>query len=301
LERLVVGFILDRMGRSTSCVSLLAFVTLIALTSRTLPAHGSECKDPASGLERAKIKIVSVEFRPESKLPDHLRAQVSEALLESKLTISPENPREWIYELEEAAAGDVLRNQGYFKAQTEIVPYLQKAERCAQFYAASISIESGSQYRLGKIGFSAKVFSEAQLRDQMQIATGDLFDVSKIRASLDALHRMYCRKGYINSTFEPALALDETKGLIDVIIKVEEEKQYRVNSVEILGLEKSVETLLRSQINIQKGDILDSPSLVEVLRKNQALLPSGTPFEKLISLYRDTYEGTVDVVIDYSQ
>jgi len=65
-----------------------------------------------------------------------------------------------------------------------------------------------------------------------------------------------------------------------------------------LGLEKSVETLLRSQTNIQKGDIFDSPPLVEVLRKNQTL-PSGTPLEKLISLYRDTYDGTVDVVIDY--
>jgi outer membrane translocation and assembly module TamA len=291
------------MGRPTLDVILLALVTLIGLTCSPLPTQASGCKDPASGLDRTKIKIVAVEFRPESVLPDHLRAQVSEALLASKLTISPENPREWewVSELEAVTAGDVLSSQGYFKAQTEIVPYLEKAERCTQFYAASVSIESGRQYRMGKIGFSAKVFSEAQLKDQMQIATGDLFDVSKIRASLDALHRMYCRKGYINSTFEPAMELEETKGLIDVTIKVEEEKQYRVNSVEILGLEKSVETLLRSQINIQKGDIFDSPSLVEVLRKNQTFLPSGTSIEKLISLYRDTEEGTVDVVIDYSQ
>jgi outer membrane protein assembly factor BamA len=153
---------------------------------------------------------------------------------------------------------------------------------------------------MGKIGFSAKVFSEAQLKDQMQIAAGDIFDVSKVRDSLDALHWMHYRKGYINSTFEPALAVDETNRLIDLTIKVEEEKQYRVNTIEFLGVAKGVETLLRSQINVQTGDIFDYPSLYEVLKKNQTLLPSGTSLEKLISMYPDTYEGTVDVVIDLS-
>jgi outer membrane translocation and assembly module TamA len=273
----------------------------MGLTCRPLPAQASGCNDPTSGLERTKIRIVAVEFRPESKLPEDLRGQVSEALLESKLTKSPEEPdADWLGKLADVTVRDVLLNQGYFQALVDVLPYLEKAERCTQFYAASVSIESGLQYRMGKIGFNAKVFSETQLKDQMQIAAGDIFDVSKIRDSLDALHRMHCRKGYLASTFEPILAVDETKSLIDLTIKVEEEKQYRVNSIEILGLEKSVETLLRSQTNMQKGDIFDSPSLVEVLRKNQTL-PSGTPLEKLISLYRDTYDGTVDVVIDYRQ
>jgi hypothetical protein len=48
---------------------------------------------------------------------------------------------------------------------------------------------------------------------------------------------------------------------------------------------------------MQKGDIVDSPALVEVLRKNQAFLPTHAPREKLISFYRDTQVGTVDVVI----
>ena len=234
-------------------------------------------------------------------MPDRLRAQVSEALLTSRLTASPQEPMEWLSQLEEVTARDVLANQGYFKARTEIVPYLQKAERWAQFYAVSISVELGSQYRLGRIGFSTKVFSEVQLKDQMLISSGDLFDVSKVRASLDALHRMHCKHGYIDSTFEPDLALDDTKGLIDLTIKAEEGKRYRVNSFSILGLEKSVEAVLNSQINIQKGDIVDSPSLVEVLRKNQALLPSHPALENLISFYRDTEAGTVDVVIDYRQ
>jgi outer membrane protein assembly factor BamA len=252
------------MGRSTLYVSLLALVTFIGLTSCALSARASECKDPASELERTKIKIVSVEFRPESKLPDHLRTQISEALLDSKLTKSPEeSDDDWLGELVEVTARDVLSNQGYFQTRIDIVPYLEKAEPCAQFYAASVSIQSGPQYCLRKLGFIAKVFPEAQLKDQMQIAPGDIFDVSKIRASLDALRRMHCRQGYIDSTFEPSMDLDENKGLIDLTVKVEEEKQYRVNSLSILGLEKSVETFLRSQMNIKKGDIFDSPSLQE--------------------------------------
>jgi len=290
------------MGRSTLNICLLALVTCIGLTCCALPAQASGCKDPASGLERIKIKINAVEFRPESKLPDPLRTQVSEALLGSELTKSPEeSDDEWLGELAEVTARDVLTNQGYLQTLVEMVPYLEKAEPCAQFYSASVSIQSGPQYRLRKLGFIAKIFSEAQLKDQMQVAPGDIFDVSKIRASLDALHRIYCRRGYIDSTFEPNMHLDETTGLIDLTIKVEEEKQYRVNSFSILGLEKSVEAVLNSQITMQKGDIVDSPSLVEVLRKNQTLLPTHPPLEKLISFYRDTQAGTVDVVIDYRQ
>jgi outer membrane translocation and assembly module TamA len=289
------------MVRSTLDVILPALVTLIALTCCPFPAHASGCKDSASGLERTKIKIVSVEFRPESILPDHLRVQVSEALLESKLTKSPEAPDdEWVGELVGVTARDVVSNQGYFQSLIEIIPYLVKVERCAQFYAASVSIESGPQYRMGEIGFSATVFSEAQLKDQMQIAAGDLFDVSKIRASLDAIHWMHSRQGYIESTIEPVRAVDETKAMIDVTIKVEEGKQYRVNRVEILGLERYAQTLLKSRINIQKGDILDYPSLVEVLRTNLPLPPSAISVNKLISVYRDTQTGTVDVVIDLS-
>ena len=146
------------MGRSSPDVSLLALITLLGLTCCPLSAQASACKDPTSELDRTKIKIVAVEFRPESVLPDDLRAQVSEALLASKLTISPEYPSEWVSELEEVTAGDVLRNQSYFKAQTEIVPYLEKAKSCTRFYTASVSIQSGPQYRLRKIGFSAKYF-----------------------------------------------------------------------------------------------------------------------------------------------
>ena len=287
------------MGRSTLYTILSALVTLTALACRPLSAQASGCKDPASGLELTKIKIVAVEFRPDSILPDHLRAQVSDALLASQLTSSAQEPMGWLSQLQEVTARDVLTNEGYFKAQTEIVPYLQKAERCSQLYTARVSVETGAQYRLGQIGFIAKVFSEDQLRDQMQIASGDIFDLSKLRDSLDALHRMHCRHGYIDSTFEPDLALDDTKGLIDLSIKVEEEKQYRVNSLSILGLEKSVEVVLNSQITMQKGDIVDSPSLVEVLRKNQAVLPKHPALENVISFYRDTQAGTVDIVIDY--
>jgi outer membrane protein assembly factor BamA len=175
-----------------------------------------------------------VEFRPESKLPDVLRAQVSEALPGSELTESPEDPDdEWLGELVEVTARDVLSNQGYFKERTEIAPYLQKAERCTQFYSASVWVEAGPQYRLGKIGFRAKLFSEAQLKDQTQIKPGDIFDVSKIHASFEAIRKMYCRLGYIDSTLEPTMELDDVKDLIDLTIKAEEGKQYRVNSIEL--------------------------------------------------------------------
>jgi hypothetical protein len=293
------------MGRSMLYVILLALVTLTALTCRPLSAQAqaqaSGCKDPASGLELTKIKIVAVEFRPDSIMPDHLRAQVSEALLASQLTASPQDPMEWLSQLEEVTAGEVLRNQGYFKAQTEIIPYLERAERCAQWYAASVSVATGAQYRLGKIGFIAKVFSEDQLKEQMQIASGDIFDVSKIRAGLEAIRKMHCRQGYIDFTSEPIMHLDDAKGLIDLIIRVEEEKQYRLNSVEILGVERSAETFLRSQINLQRGDIFDYSSLVEAVMKDKTPLPSDTSLEKLISVNRDTRGGTVNVVINYRQ
>jgi hypothetical protein len=135
------------MGGSTLYVILWALVTVLGLTCLPLPAQASGCKDPTSGLERTKIRIVAVEFRPGSKLPDHLRGEVSEALLESKLTKSPEEPDDdWLGKLADVTVRDVLLNQGYFQALIDVVPYLEKAERCTQFYAASVSIESGLQY-----------------------------------------------------------------------------------------------------------------------------------------------------------
>src|ERR1700730_14809109 len=134
------------MGGSTLYVILWALVTLLGLTCRPLPAQASGCKDPTSGLERTKIRIVAVEFRPESKLPEALRGQVSEALLGSKLAKSREGlDDDWLGELVEVTVGEVLRNQGYFQEQTKIVPYLEKAKGRIRFYTASVSIQSGPQ------------------------------------------------------------------------------------------------------------------------------------------------------------
>jgi outer membrane protein assembly factor BamA len=105
------------------------------------------------------------------------------------------------------------------------------------------------------------VFSEAQLIEQTRLNTGDIFDVSKVRDGLEEMRRRYARKGYIDCTIEPTIKLDDEKNLIDLTLRVQEERAYRVRSFEIFGLDENTRNRLSSQLPLAPGEIFDVDSV----------------------------------------
>ena len=83
------------------------------------------------------------------------------------------------------------------------------------------------------------------------------------------MSKRYAEIGYINFTSEPDFDLNDEAGVIDLTLRLDQEKQYRVGSVTIEGLEPRVESELRSLMPI--GELYNSTKVREFLRENQDL------------------------------
>ena len=67
--------------------------------------------------------------------------------------------------------------------------------------------------------------------------------------------RLYSGKGFIDMVPEPETKIDSKSLLIDVLLKVDEGKQFHVRTLEIHGLNPQGEQVLKSQL--APGQVFD--------------------------------------------
>jgi outer membrane protein assembly factor BamA len=90
------------------------------------------------------------------------------------------------------------------------------------------------------------IFPEADLRKLVELQEGDVFKADKIRKSLDAFRQLYASEGYIDFTPMPGFGVDNANQRVSLILVFDQEKQFRIGTVEVLGLNPSTEAALRS-------------------------------------------------------
>jgi outer membrane protein assembly factor BamA len=90
------------------------------------------------------------------------------------------------------------------------------------------SITEGDQFRVGTIAIQsitpnrALGISSATLRDQFHLRTGDLFNMTEIRAGLERLQRLYVDRGYASISAQPETKIDRPSHLIDMTLRIAE-------------------------------------------------------------------------------
>jgi outer membrane protein assembly factor BamA len=289
------------------CLRLGILVLLTNLcSSHLLLAQSQACADSASPppapVQETKISIVDVEFQGENPLSDALRAKLAKNIKQNHRWVTrQESDSSWIdgaiYPIREA-----LNNQGYFKASVEGTPYLVRALPAERLYVLSVVVESGPKFKLGKIRFASAsetplVFPEALLRQQVPMQEGEVFNVSKIREGLEAIGRLYGSKGYIDATPEPDTTIDESDLLIDMLIKVDEQKPYRISKIEVLGLGPAAQKYLR--IPQETGDVFNSILWRNFFKDNGPHLPADASQDKNLRMRKNVGNATMDVTFDF--
>jgi len=253
-------------------------------------------------MPETKIKIVSVEFQGENPLSDAQREQLIKHIQQQDLWTTPEEPdSSWVNQGLEPMR-DALCEQGYFRTNVEGTPYLVLAQANERRYVLSVSIESGPQYRLGKMRFASVsdkplVFTDAILSQQINLQEGDLFDVTKIRQGLESISRLHGSKGYIDATPEPDATIEVKSSRIDLLIKLDEQKPYRVAKIELLGLGKKAQNELSAPQQI--GDFFNPALWHTFFKDNKTRLPPDSSPNRNMPVSRDTANGTVDITLDF--
>ncbi len=176
------------------------------------------------------------------------------------------------------------QNRGYFKVlvdepKTEIhdtghtgfhVPGLQPGQ--GKSVDITIPIEEGERYHLGTIIFknNKAISNAAALRSLFPMKDGDIFSREKIAKGLENLRKAYGQSGYINFTPVPDTKFDDEKKTVDVIIDVDEGKQFYVRRIEFQGNTTTRDKVIRREIALEEGQVYNSHFWeLSLLRLNQ--------------------------------
>lgn len=149
-----------------------------------------------------------------------------------------------------------------------------------------IEAQPGSLYRVADIQFTgATVFDQAELRKKIRLKAGDPFSLAAILQGIEAVHKLYSTKGYIDAALEPQMDIDDEELQINLTMKVTEEA-HRVGSVEILGLDDAAKNRLMERL--QPGRVFDM----------SVLKPFREMDERSVEIRRNVRDRTVNLVVD---
>jgi outer membrane protein assembly factor BamA len=218
---------------------------------------------------------------PKAYYIDEIRFDGDTQLTNSELEAIAEDlkPGNWIAEdgaVQRTAenARKEWANHGYLRAEITATTEQLGHDPTSEHVAVILHVNAGRQYKTGEIKLITSdgrppVFPSDELRQLIPLPRGDIFETSKWRKGIDNLSKHYGEIGYINFGYDATFDFNDKTSDINVTLRLDQETQYRVESVTIEGLDPEVESELRSLMPI--GELYNSTKVREFLRENPDL------------------------------
>lgn len=126
-------------------------------------------------------------------------------------------------------------------------------------------VKEGAQYKVGSATFAGNtVFTEEQLAAEVPLPEGEAYRPVLNQNAVQRLRTLYWDKGYNDVEIEPQIV--KTAGRVDFTFRITEHRQSVVRDIVIEGRESTSESLVRTQLELAPGDILDLAKLAESRR-----------------------------------
>lgn len=209
-------------------------------------------------------------------------------------------------------ARELYQEHGYVRAVVQepqsrtrdTQPFFPLFARKGKRMEFTIAIEEGPRYRMGELkvksdtGKDEDLYFRADfLKAVFPLKTGDIFNVTRMRKSLEEYTRLYSSVGFINAQINPQPVLDDEQRIIDLTLDVHAGKQFFVRRIEFVGNTTTRDKVIRREILLDEGMVFNSRLWeVSVLRLNQLGY-----FEELKPEHAERQEnpaeGTVDLTL----
>jgi outer membrane protein insertion porin family len=163
-----------------------------------------------------------------------------------------------------------------------------------------ITLEEGNKFYFRDIFFRGNVkYSTEELRDQLGIEKGDVYNQDALRervifsmAGTD-ISSLYQDDGYLQFQAIPVEAVVENDS-IDIEIRINEGKQYRIGEVNVIGNTKTNDHVIYREIRTRPGDLFNR---TEIIRTQRELSQLGyfNPEAFDVTPTPNPEDGTVDL------
>jgi hypothetical protein len=259
------------------------------------PQVAKFCPAPASeevaDVPYRKVIVDRIEFdKPVSLSSSEVAELVASA---NRAEFNAESP--WVEEFAEIELRGSWQNRGYFKVAVSARAQSLGADSDSELFLVNVHIDEGPQYHLGTIQFlDGTAFQEWEFREAFPLREGEIFNVESVRVGIATLTKLYGSLGYIDFVAVPEVRLDDNLQRVSLVMRLDEQRQFRVGRLEIEGADPALEARLRSMI--VPGDIFDPRVMEDFAKDNRSILPSRFP--ERMEARRNVRTGIVDVSFD---
>ena len=136
-----------------------------------------------------------------------------------------------------------------------------------------VPVNEGPRYRLGEVKIEGlTLFTSAQILEMLTLKTGDIADAEILMEWLnERVHKKYANFGYIQYTAEPEskfhLKDGAPEGVVDLVVIIDEGKEFRIRSIKFEGSGIGSEDDLRREMLLRVGEVFNRELFDESLKR----------------------------------
>lgn len=223
---------------------------------------------------------------------------------------------------------EFLRNEGYIRAQVgqpELKTLEDSRDGKTRWVQLRIPAEEGPRYRVGDFSFEGNTVVRSEiLRPLFKIKTGDWYNEKRIVDGRQKAQELYGTGGYMEFTAFPDMTPRDPSAIsassngtgtstngrtraaapvVDVVMRVQEGKQYFVNRITFVGNTTTRDNVIRREVRLYENGVFDTEALkLSVRRLNQ--LGYFKPIEDQKNIKIDKTLGVdnrVDVTLNFEE
>jgi outer membrane protein insertion porin family len=134
-----------------------------------------------------------------------------------------------------------------------------------------IPVTEGAQYRMGELKFEGlTVLKEPFVRTYFKMKPGDVYNDARFKKAYEKLRDVYGSLGYFQWTGGTQRKPDPEKKVVDITVKMEEDKQYFLGRINFTGNDSTRDKVIRREIYMNEGEVFNTEALkMSIKRVNQ--------------------------------
>ncbi|MEM6796282.1 MAG: outer membrane protein assembly factor BamA [Acidobacteriota bacterium] len=163
--------------------------------------------------------------------------------------------------------------------------------------AVTVPIEEGERWRFGEVSIEGnEVFSDELLLAQFDRPRGGWLRSKVVDDAVETISKLYSSIGYIFSSIN-AETVERGDNVADVIVYVDEADQFKVGRIEFEGNTKTQDKVLRRELLVQEGRVMNMTAVQNSLLKIRQLNYFAVDEEEPVQFDFDAEDKKVDLTI----
>ncbi|MFH7320699.1 outer membrane protein assembly factor BamA [Desulfurivibrio sp. D14AmB] len=173
-----------------------------------------------------------------------------------------------ILEQDRARIAAFYHNQGFIDARVG-APEISREENRLFI---TFNIEEGERFTVGEIGLRGELIApEEELLELIKLRGEEYFSRQVLRDDMMRLSDRYAQDGYAFAEVEPMVSRDDETRRIDVVFQLEKNALVHINRITIRGNTRTRDKVIRREIRVQEGGILDTSAIRKSMERLQQL------------------------------